>query len=168
MMIFAEAAIGFCLAGSPALLSRGVSGTAFYVAKESEKNLNSLLTSFVLGQSFHKSVSELESVMTECSSANWDGYNAYPVAEDTCNLAHQFLKVLPSFSQPSSIGAEPDGHVTLEWYHSKRRLLSLSISPEGMLYYAGLFGTSKQYGSEPFLGNVPQQIMGLINRVATA
>jgi len=37
-----------------------------------------------------------------------------------------------------------------------------------MLYYAALFGGSKQYGSEPFLGNIPQQILSLINRVATA
>ena len=65
------------------------------------------MNSLVLGQSFQKSVNELQSVVAECSDANWDGYSAYPV-------------------------------------------------------------TSKQYGSEPFLGNVPPQILNLISRVATA
>jgi len=126
------------------------------------------MKSLVLGQSFHKSINDLQAVASECNSSGWDGYNAEPVTADTYNLASQFLKVLPSYSQPTSVGAEPDGHITLEWYHSQRRLLSLSISPEGMLYYAALFGTSKQYGSEPFLGSAPQPIISLIHRVAVA
>lgn len=166
--MIAEAAIGFCLAGTPVFLSRGVSGTATYVATESEKNRDSLMNSLVLGLSFQKSINELQSIFAECDSANWDGYDAYPVTADTYNLARQFLKALPPYSEPSSIGAEPDGHLTLEWYHSSRWLLSLSISPEGMLYYAALFGTSRQYGCEPFFGNVPQPIMNLINRAVTA
>jgi hypothetical protein len=166
--MIAEAAIGFCLAGAPVLLSRGISGTAAYVDTESEKNRESLMNTFVWGYSFQKSVNELESIVAECSSANWDGYEAYPVTADTYDLARQFLKVLPPYSVPSSIGAEPDGHLTLEWHHSSRWLMSLSISPEGILYYAALFGTSRQYGSEPFLGNIPKPIMDLINRVATA
>lgn len=166
--MIAEAAIGFYLAGAPVLLSRAVSGTADYVAIKSEENRDSFMNSLVLGQSFQKSVHELQAVVAECSDANWDGYNAYPVSADTYDLARQFLKALPLYSAPSSVGAEPDGHLTLEWYKTSRWLLSLSISPEGMLYYAALLGVSKQYGSEPFLGNVPPQIMNLISRVATA
>lgn len=135
---------------------------------ESEKNRDSFMNSLVLGQHFQKSINELKAVVAECSAANWDGYNAYPIAADTYDFARQFLQALPLYSAPTSIGAEPDGHLTLEWYKSSRWLLSLSISPEGMLYYAALFGSSKQYGSEPFLGNVPLQILSLINRVATA
>ncbi len=161
------AAIGFCLAGTP-VLSRAVSGTADYIAMESEKNRDSVMNSLVLGHQFQKSLNELKDIVAECRTANWDGYNAYPIAADTYNFARQFLQALPLYSAPTSIGAEPDGNLTLEWYKSSRWLLSLSISPEGMLYYAALFGSSKQYGSEPFLGNVPQQILSLINRVATA
>lgn len=165
--MIAEAAILFNLAGAPILLSRAVSGTAAYVATESERNRDQFLNSLVMGKQFQKSAHELQSVASECSSANWDGYNAYPVTADTYDIALQFLKALPLYSAPTSVGAEPDGHLTLEWYKSSRWLLSLSIGPDGMLYYAALFGTSKQYGSEPFLGNVPQPIMNLINRVAT-
>jgi len=168
--MIAEAVIvtGLFITGTPAVLSRAVSDTAAYIATESEKNRDSFMKSLVLGQSLHKSIHDLQAVATECSSSGWDGYNADPVSADTYGLASQFLKVLPSYSQPTSVGAEPDGHITLEWYHSQRRLLSLSISPEGMLYYAALFGTSKQYGSEPFLGSVPQPIINMIHRVAVA
>jgi hypothetical protein len=165
--MIAEAAIGFYLAGVP-VISRAVSGTAEYVAMASERSRDTVMNSLVLGQPFQKSINELKAVVAECRTSNWDGYNAYPVAADTYDFARQFLQALPLYSAPTSIGAEPDGHLTLEWHKSSRWLLSLSISPEGMLYYAALFGSSKQYGSEPFLGNVPQQILNLINRVATA
>ncbi|MBE0503182.1 MAG: hypothetical protein IBX46_03550 [Desulfuromonadales bacterium] len=167
MIAEAIIATGLFVTGTPAFLSRGVSGTAGYVAIESEKSRDNLMKSLVFGQHFQKSVNELQSVFSECSSANWDGYDAYPVRADTYDLTRQFLKALPTYSAPSSISAEADGHLALEWYHSSRWLLSLSISPEGMLYYAALFGTSRHYGSEPFLGNVPQSIMQLINTVAT-
>ncbi|MFH0937823.1 MAG: hypothetical protein V1899_00835 [Planctomycetota bacterium] len=64
-----------------------------------------------------------------------------------------------------SVGAEPDGHVTLEWHHSSRRTLSVSVSPDGELHYAALFGASKVYGTEPFFGNVPKSILDLISQV---
>jgi hypothetical protein len=167
--MIAEAVMtGMFVVGTPAFLSRGVSGTATYVAMESEKNRDSFMNSFVLGQPLQTAINELQSVAAECSIANWDGYNACPVTVETYELARQFLNTLPQSSAPSSICAEPDGHLTMEWYHSSRWLMSLSISPDRMFYYAALFGTSRQYGSEPFLGNVPQSIMTMISRVVTA
>jgi hypothetical protein len=63
------------------------------------------------------------------------------------------------------VGAEPDGHITLEWYRGPRWTLSVSVSPDGMLYYAALFGSSEVRGAEPFFGDVPDIILSLIRRV---
>lgn len=111
---------------------------------------------------------ELSRVAHECGIANWDGYGATPVAQQTYVQARSFLDALPLGMPVPSVGAEPDGHITLEWYRSPRRLLSISVSPEGDLHYAALIGPARAYGTEPFLGEPPPPILDLIHRVATA
>ena len=67
-----------------------------------------------------------------------------------------------------SIGAEPDGQITVEWYRSPQRTLSVSISPDGELHYAALLGSAKTCGTEPFTGAVPNVVADLIHRVTAA
>ena len=45
------------------------------------------------------------------------------------------------------------------------RVLTISIDQEGVLHYAGLFGDSKSYGAESFLGQVPPAIVGNLERL---
>jgi hypothetical protein len=108
---------------------------------------------------------EVAAISQECSSGNWDGYGAAPIGEETLFQACSFLEALPLGTRAPSVGAEPDGHITFEWYRSPRRTLSVSVSPESDLHYAALVGPAKAYGTEPFLGEVPQVILDLINRV---
>lgn len=75
---------------------------------------------------------------------------------------------LPIGFPAPSIGAEPDGHLTLEWHRSPRRTLSLSVSPDDELHYAGLFGPSRVYGTEAYFGEVPKSVLHLIRRVYSA
>jgi hypothetical protein len=103
----------------------------------------------------------------ECREPNWDCYGAQPVREETYDLAHQFLTALPLSTPVPSIGAEPDGQITVEWYRSPRQTLSVSVSPEGDLHFAALLGSGKTYGTEPFIGEVPKIISDLIRRVTT-
>ena len=110
---------------------------------------------------------ELLETFEECRQPNWDGYGAQPVREETYHLAHQFLAALPLSAPLPSIGAEPDGQITVEWYRSPQRTLSVSISPDGDLHYAALLGSAKTYGTEPFIGEVPKIIFDLIRRVTT-
>lgn len=112
-------------------------------------NYDKLQKTITLGQVDEEVLSELETVYEECGEANWDGYGALPVLPRTYAQARRFLNSLQSDSPPTSVGAEPDGHLTLEWYHSRRRTLSVSIDPEGNLYYAVLIGRKRQCGSEP-------------------
>ncbi len=106
---------------------------------------------------------ELEEVVRETSAPNWDGYDALPVATETFELAKDFLRSLPASVPIPSVGAEADGMLVFEWYHSPRRILSVSISPTGELHYAALIGASKSSGTEISYGKMPS-IIGLLIR----
>lgn len=149
------------------MASGGTSETARFVASKLEQPFQRLQDSHVLGQSIKGSLNELDRVFAECCQANWDGYGAAPISMRTARFAHEFLGALPLGAPAPSVGAEPDGHVTLEWHHSLRRTLSISVSPEGDLHYAALVGASKVCGTEPFFDEVPREIVSLIRRVAS-
>lgn len=145
------------------LLSRGVSNEAQYIAERTSKYSRRLQKSALGSDSVVRE--ELASVWEECRVPNWDGYNALPVEQDTLRNAYVFLESLPfGFPRPS-VGAEPDGQITLEWHHSPRRTLSVSVSSDEELHYAALLGASRVGGTEPFFGEVPDVILNLIRKV---
>ena len=145
--------------------TRASSETAQYVAAKSIEGRHRLRSSYSLGLGLPAAMDELLRVANEANAPNWDGYGAEPVTAHTYLHARSFLDALPFGIPAPSIGVEPDGQVTLEWHHSRRRTLSVSVTPEGDLHYAALLGPAKAYGTEPFLGEVPQTILGLIHRV---
>ncbi len=153
---------------SGVLLSRGASPTAEFIDSQTKSGYQRLQESYILGQQAKGSFNALYKVFVDCSQPNWDGYGAVPITEHTLLLAKQFLGALPLGIPAPSIGAEPDGHITIEWYRSTRRTLSVSVSPDGDLHYAALIGASKYYGTEPFYGNAPMVIVNLIHRVTFA
>ena len=146
----------------------GASDTARFVASQVEGGRRQLQTSYAFGMLAKGVFGELSQTLDECRDPNWDGYGAQPVSDGTYHFAQQFLEALPLGTPAPSIGAEPDGHLTVEWYRSPRRTLSVSISPEGDLHYAALIGSAKAYGTEPFLGEAPKSIVDLIHRVMAA
>jgi hypothetical protein len=104
-----------------------------------------------------------------CACPGWDGHGAEAVAEEACQNARRILGLLPASLPMPSIGAEPDGHLTLEWYRSPSRVLSLSVGPAGELNYAALLGeTSRRTGSEVFGSELPHDLVGLIHEVLAA
>jgi hypothetical protein len=109
-----------------------------------------------------KMFEELLETFEECRQPNWDGYGAQSVREETYDLAYQFLTALPLSTPVPSIGAEPDGHLTVEWYRSPERTLSVSISPDGDLHYAALLGAERICGTETFRAKMPQVLRDLI------
>ena len=108
---------------------------------------------------------ELLKTFEECREPNWDGYGAQPVQEAAYYLTHQFLAALPPSTPAPSIGAEPDGHLTVEWYRSPERSLSVSISPDGDLHYAALLERKRICGTESFGARMPRVVADLIKRV---
>jgi hypothetical protein len=145
------------------ILSRGNTETARYLERTSQGMGQYFLKSITLGkQSAHDG---LAMVWNECQVPNWDGYEALAIQPATFNNAYLFIEVLPLGYPLPSVGVEADGHLTLEWYRHPRWTLSISVSPEGILYFAALFGESDVRGSEPFLGIIPKSILDLIQRV---
>ncbi|MCM0083937.1 hypothetical protein L4X63_20350 [Geomonas sp. Red32] len=157
-----SATIGF----SPIPMSSAQSPVARFVTEKTVSNRKHLQSAKIFG--LDQPDQELQAIYSECKDKNWDGYGAFPVLEETYQAARLFLIALPLGSRMPSIGAEPDGHVTFEWYHAPRQVLSISIAPDGMLHYAGLFGSSRAYGSEAFLGSIPARILDLIKTVPSA
>lgn len=146
--------------------TRAASDTAQYVAVQSDKERRRMRATNSLGLGIMGDFTELYSTFKECSIENWDGHGAAPLTSETFDYAYHFLNALPLGITAPQVGAEPDGHITMEWYKTPRRLLSVSISPEGELHYAALMGRKKRYGTEPFWGDVPEVITELINQVA--
>ena len=117
----------------------------------------------VLGH--QNALEELAEVWGECRVAGWDGYGAFPVSQDTLRAAYTLIESLPiGFPRPE-IGAEPDGQLTLEWRKAPRRILSVSVDPEGELHYAGVFGARKKYGTLPYFSTAPDELLRLVGEL---
>ncbi|MHB8370716.1 MAG: hypothetical protein ACYDBP_13695 [Leptospirales bacterium] len=144
--------------------TRGSSETADFIFEEIKKTRQQLEGSFSFGQP----INELIQVYQDCRNPGWDGYNALPVLPDTLSLASDVLSSFPLGTPSPSFGAEPDGHITMEWHHSPYRTLSVSISPEKKLHFAALIGTNTYYGTENFYGEISRNIKDLIHRVLRA
>lgn len=163
-MSFAGMTVSALLTISPAPAA-GASDTADFISKKVGEVWRDLRSSLTLGQE-NEAIESLNDVAQTCSRANWDGYSAEPILARTVRNARCFVEALPLGIPAPSAGAEPDGHVTMEWYRSPRRTLSVSITPDGELHYAALLGSSKAYGSEPFFGEIPKRILELIARIS--
>ena len=144
----------------------GASDAAQDLATQGEEWLGRMQESVFLGLGPKGVFDDLERIFKECRMANWDGYDAVPVRLETLIYTRRFLLALPWGTPPPAVGAEPDGHLTLEWYRSPRRTLSISVSPDGDLHYAALLGPRTRYGTELFVNEVPRVIIDLIDEMS--
>jgi hypothetical protein len=142
----------------------GISLTAQYLDKASKAQAQHFSESAAFSK--QSAYDELFNIWEECKASNWDGQDAFPVKEETLNNTRLFIDALPLGYSLPSVGVEPDGHLTLEWYRHSQWTISISISPEGILYYAALFGNSDARNSEPFLGNISQSLLNLIKQAS--
>ncbi len=149
-----------------ATISRGNSETAQYLNNASQSNSQHFQQLASLSK--QSAYEELINIWEECKTDNWDGYNALPIQKQTFKNTYSFIKSLPLGYTLPSVGVEPDGHLTLEWYKHPRWTISISISPEGILYYAALFGNSDVRGSEIFSWEISRNLFDLIQRVNIA
>lgn len=147
----------------PLLVSGSGGEIAGLVDQKWGESYNLLQKSNTLGLIAKGTFQQLNEVFEECSSAGWDGENARPISIEVLQCAYAFLKYLPLGIESPEVGAEPDGAITLEWYHSPTRVISISIHPGGWVYYAALIGTKKRHGMD-FM-NVSEDLIGLISQV---
>jgi hypothetical protein len=144
----------------------GFSNEAQLIQRAAEEQRRGFRASAVLGN--QTAIDELGSVWEECKDENWDGYHARAVTRDSLRNTYILLESLPLGCPVPSIGADPDGEFTVEWHRSSRRTLSVSVSDDGNLHYAALLGPNREYGTVTFFGDIPQDILRLIDRVYCA
>lgn len=140
-----------------ALLSRGVSDETRFV-EDAVSDVRRFLQK-------SSAFDELAEVWEECRHANWDGYGALPVSQDALRNAYVLLETLPLGFPGPSISADPNGCLSVEWYRNSRRVLSMAVTPDGLLHYAAILGPNKTCGTEIFFGDLPVAIVELIRRV---
>jgi hypothetical protein len=144
----------------------GFSNEAKGVAGATREARRRLFHTNALG--YERVLDDLATVWDQCRQPNWDGYQALPVTQDALRNTYVFLESLPLGFTAPSVGAEPDGDLTLEWHRSPRHTLSVSITPNGDLHFAALLGPNRIYGTEAFFGEVPERIVNLIREVFVA
>ena len=117
-----------------------------------------------LGEPRSRAREALDEAFLQATDANWDGEGA--PAADLLGYAYarNFLALLPSSTPNPEAYVDPDGEICFEWYYGPRSVFSVSIGRDGTLTYAGLFGTSKNHGVEPFTDAIPNAIATNIGR----
>jgi hypothetical protein len=123
---------------------------------------------FRQAQTFNRdsTIEELWDVWNSCKERNWDGFGAFPVSQDCYLYAAQLVRSL-SYNFPApSFGAEPDGELTIEWYKSPYRTISLSMTSDGHIHFSAIFGPYDFVnGTTAFNGELPSDIKALILKV---
>lgn len=149
----------------PLTISGCASKSAEDVAQQIEKILDRLQESNALGFAAKGTFQQLDEVFEECSSEGWDGERAKPISVEVLRCARRFLSSFPLGMEAPEIGAEPDGAITLEWYRSPNKVISISINPDGWMYYAALIGTSKRHGADYSLMGISDDLLKIILQV---
>jgi len=110
---------------------------------------------------------ELKDTFDECSSENWDGYNAKPLSVEAYNEAKQILESLLITSMPlPEIVPEPSGSIGLEWYRDKKHIFIISLAGNKTITYAGIFGEGdRDRGTESFAKDLPSKTRWFLRRL---
>jgi hypothetical protein len=146
-------------------ISSHSSAIAEYVQKQDAISYSQLQRSNAFGLAASGIFEKLRSLFIDCSHSGWDGENAEPISNDVLRNTWIFLQSLPLGMEAPSVGAEPDGSITLEWYRSSSRVLSISINSDSRMYYAALNGISRRHGSDVISGYIADDIIEIINQI---
>jgi len=142
----------------------GVSDSSNEIWEDTEK----IRTHFAESVTFNPILQILEGLLKareDSSMDNWDGYGAKATDTNSFRYAIHFALSLPWDIPIPDIYINPEGYVTYEWYEGKRNVYSVITGNRGELAYAGLYGSSKVYGTEYMYEEIPETIINNIYRL---
>jgi hypothetical protein len=114
----------------------------------------------------HYLYESLWEIYKECTSGNWDGYNAKPITLEAWLEAFSLIPLLPISLPLPEVIPEPTGEVVFEWYRDKHHVFVISVGGTNIIAYTGLFGkTSKTRGTEYYSDSLPSIIIANIQRL---
>jgi len=149
----------------PSIISGCAGETADFVGQQIEDCLSMLQDSNVLGFTAKGTFQQLYEVFEVCSSDNWDGEQAKAISREAIRYTERFLNSLPLGMEAPDVCAEPDGAITLEWYRSTNKVISISIDDSDWLYFAAIIGDRKRHGADFALLGVSDDLLELISQV---
>jgi len=145
-------------------MTTGFSATAQYL-ETSEYGIRRSNMATVT-QSRRSDLESLHDAWQECAKPNWDGDGAIAVEHVCYNYAYGIIEQLPRSVKSPFITGEPDGHMSLEWHYSASMNVSVSVSPDGIVYWASLIGTDKQCGSFSVIADLPMALLVSLSKVS--
>jgi len=149
----------------PLTISSSSSETAEFIDKQREISRELLQESIALSFVAKGTFQQLDEIFCECFFDGWDGDKAKPISQEVFHCAIRFLNSFPLGMEAPEVGAEPDGAITLEWYQSPNKVVSISINPDGWVYWAALIGTSKRHGADYSLMGISDDSLKIILQV---
>jgi hypothetical protein len=147
-------------------ITGGMSDAARFIEqRENQRRAELLISAGGMDSPLNSVQNELIDVILTSSEPNWNGYDAAPVKPNSIRDSLRLVQVIPLGIPAPSIGAEPDGDITFEWYAAPRKTLSVSVDDCGNLHYAALLGPDRAFGTEAFVGILPRRILDLIYQI---
>ncbi len=150
---------------APLVPSQGIGPDANAVAERIERVCEHLWEAITLRHVAESTWIELADIAQQATVPNWDGYGARAIDVRAYVQAERFLSALPTTTPVPDVSVDPDGEVSVSWNLDSDWVFSVSIGPTGRLSYAGLFGTSKAYGTEWFLNEIPEAVLDGLTRL---
>jgi hypothetical protein len=145
--------------------STGFSDDYKNLMKNLEKQILEMCEPLTIKLPLVKAKKSLREVYKACSEANWDGYNALPITENTFEEAWKIIELLPTSIPMPEILAEPGGEIGFEWHKGKRLIFVISVEGKYRINYAGIFGSNKIHGSEYFGEMLPSVVIENLRRL---
>jgi len=143
----------------------GVSPSAKAVGRQAKELQDISNQSVTIGWHHKEMLKRLGVAIAKSSKSDWDSYGAKAVDLDSVHSAIWFARLLPMHIPIPDIYVDPDGEIVFEWYLDPRRVFSITVTRNGELAYAGLFGVNKVYGVEYLDDELPEIVIDNIFRV---
>ncbi|MEW8509139.1 MAG: hypothetical protein AB2598_20855 [Candidatus Thiodiazotropha sp.] len=144
----------------------GASEASNALARFGEKLSGELSSSVTWGRSSDLT-QELLEIYGDCSTSNWDGYDALPITRKAVLEAKRFISAMPIWMPTPEIVPEPNGDVGFQWSFGKDRILTVSFSGNNIVTYASILGSPerKKYGSEIFNDSIPEEVIEGVGKI---
>ena len=143
--------------------SYAVSDYADLISEQLKIIANDFLRSVYHSNRF-EAISAIDTVCSEASENDWDGYGGEPVSQLTREVAVDFLISLPLSYPTPEVSADPDGEISFEWWIEPGYSFLISIGEWKRISYAGLFGSNSVHGQEHFGDELPDSIVFHLNK----
>ncbi len=107
---------------------------------------------------------ELSDILQECSSHDWDGYDAKPIDRDSVRFVCLFLESLPNNITYPELCAEPNGDLTMIWMKRNYHLV-IGIDKNGEIAWGGTSPHGRIYGDAKFKNEIPEEVISMLYSV---